>query len=60
MAASPCRMIGIAVFVSSDACAAAREVWIARVAPSTTGETYSRWLGFDSSRTMIEPSPSSW
>jgi hypothetical protein len=30
------------------------------VAPSTTGETYSRWLGFDSRRTITEPPSGSW
>ena len=37
-----------------------RVVWTARVAPSTTGPTYSRWLGLDSSRTRIEESSGSW
>jgi hypothetical protein len=53
-------MIGIAALVSSDAWGPVREVCTARVAPSTTGETYSRWLGLDSSRTITDWSPSSW
>ena len=44
-------MIGIAALVSSVACVPWREVCTARVAPSTTGPTYSRCDGLDSSRT---------
>src|SRR4029450_12230146 len=32
-------------------------VWMARVSPSTTGSTYSRWLGVDASRPVTSPAP---
>src|ERR671925_517169 len=53
--ASPWIKIGIATRASWRPSRVLRSVCSARVRPSTTGSTASRWLGFEASVTVISP-----